>query len=197
MEGSFIPAGSELDQQLRIELKGTERATRTERKHASAELQVLGEELLTLGGDALESLGLPEKLYDALVEARRITAFGGKRRQKQFIGKLMHTLTPQTVAEVVAAVQPKHGQAAENVRLLHRVERWRDALVAEDTRLDEWLLEFPGTDTQQLRTLVRQARKDVVATPIRGASGVDSPRHGRAYRQIFLLVRAALSHELD
>jgi len=46
------------------------------------------------------------------------------------------------------------------------------------------------TDSQQLRALVRQARKDAQPEK-RGAA----PRHGRAYREIFQLVHSELSGE--
>ncbi len=62
----------------------------------ATELQKLGEELLTLRSELMERLALPDKLVDAIDDAKRITNFEGKRRQMQFIGKLMRKLDPET-----------------------------------------------------------------------------------------------------
>ncbi len=198
VEGEFVAAGSELDQQFRTEQKGTDAPSRTERKTASGELQKIGEDLLTLREDLLVALPLPETLQDAILLAKRITNFEGKRRQKQFIGKLMHRLDGVALEAVAAALQLQHSQSAQDTLILHRAERWRDGLIRADEKLGQWLQEFPGTDAQQLRALVRQARKEAkVAQEAQeaGASGVQ--RQGRAYRQIFALVRAQLSSSVD
>jgi ribosome-associated protein len=91
VRGQFVAEGSELDLQLKAELKGTD-VSRTDLKKESAELQKLGESLVTLRADLLTGLALSEKLVDALAEAGRITNFEGKRRQMQFVGKLMRGL---------------------------------------------------------------------------------------------------------
>jgi ribosome-associated protein len=195
VEGEFVAAGSELDQQFRIEQKGTDAPSRTELKNASDELQKLGEDLLTLREDLFAGLPLPEKLVDAILLAKRITNFEGKRRQKQFIGKLMHRLDPEAVGAVTAALRLQHGQSAKDTLLLHRAEKWRDSLIADDDSLGQWLQEFPGTDAQQLRALIRQARKE--ARLVKEADAGGPPRQGRAYRQIFTLVRAQLSSSGD
>jgi ribosome-associated protein len=78
---------------------------RSARKRASHELTKLGEELLTLRAEQLAALALPERLEDAVAEARRLTSFGAKRRQTQFIGKLMRKLDEESVAAIRKAVQ--------------------------------------------------------------------------------------------
>ena len=89
VRGQFVAEGSELDLELKRELKGTDEASRTDLKRESDELQKLGEELLHLRAALFDALPLGEKLADAVAEAKRITNFEGKRRQMQFIGKLM------------------------------------------------------------------------------------------------------------
>lgn len=185
--GEFVAAGSELDQQFRTEQKGTEGSSRTERKNASEDLQKIGEDLLTLRADLFAALPLPEKLRDAILDARRITNFEAKRRQKQFIGKLMHRLDPVALEAVNTALRLQYSQSTQETLMLHRAEKWRDALIADDDRLGEWLEAFPLTDAQQLRALIRQARKDA-----KEAKPEEGPRLGRAYRQIFVLVRTEL-----
>ena len=159
--------------------------SRTELKAASERLQDLGEELLTLRADLFGALPLPEELKDAIVDARRITAFGARRRQLQFIGRLMHRLTAEELSAVDAALAIQHHRSADEARRLHLAEGWREALIADDDALRRWMAEFPATDSQQLRSLVRQARKDVRASGDGGGSR-------RAFREIFSLVRAAI-----
>lgn len=191
VQGQFVAEGSELDLELKRELKGTEEASRTDMKRESDALQKLGEDLLTLNADRIDQLGLPEKLVDAVAEAKRITNFEGKRRQMQFIGKLMRKLEDKPLAAVRAALQSQRSGPASETLLLHQAEQWRDALLAADGALALWLEAFPQTDTQQLRALVRQARKDAAALPNTPAG--EAPRHGRAYRDIFQFVKEHLS----
>lgn len=187
VQGTFVAEGSELDIQLKAELKGTDSASRTDMKRESDELQKLGEDLLTLRTDLFTKLQLGEKLHDAVVEAKRITNFEGKRRQMQYIGKLMRKQEPEMLDAIRAALKVQHSGSAQENLALHKAETWRNRLIAEDGAFGEWISEFPATDSQQLRALVRQARKD--ATPEKPGA---LPRHGRAYRDIFQLVREQL-----
>jgi ribosome-associated protein len=82
--------------------------SRTQRKNESEELQKIGERLSALRMDTIAELSLPEKLEDAIREAKRISNFGAKRRQVQFIGKLMRQLDRQTLDAVNAALRAEH-----------------------------------------------------------------------------------------
>jgi ribosome-associated protein len=187
VRGEFVAEGSERDLELKRELKGTDEQSRTDLKRESTELQKLGEDLLTLRAELMARLDLSEKLKDAVIEARRITNFEGKRRQMQFIGKLMRLLDPAVLEAVRTALyEQANGSAQENL-VLHQAETWRDRLLADENAFGEWIGAHPTTDTQQLRALIRQARKD--AKPDKPGATV---RHGRAYRDIFLLVREQL-----
>ena len=190
VRGQFVAEGSELDLEFKRELKGTSDATRTDLKRASTELQKLGEDLLTLRTDLMARLDLSEKLVDAVAEAKRITNFEGKRRQMQYIGKLMRGLDDEQLNAVRAALNEQlNGSAEDNLRL-HQAESWRERMVADDEAVGEWIAQFPGTDTQQLRSLVRQARKDAVPE-----KPGEAQRHGKAYREIFQLLREQLAEE--
>ena len=194
VRGQFVAEGSELDEQLKAELRG-DGPSKTELKAQSAELQALGEALLTLRRDLFEPLELPGKLVDGLEELKRITNFEGKRRQSQYVGKLMRQLDEEQLAAVRAALEvQRKGSAADTLRL-HAAENWRDRLIAEDAAVNAWVTQYPETDVQQLRALVRQARKDAPApTDARVAEATgQAPRQGRAYRELFQLVRDALT----
>ncbi len=193
VKGQFVAEGSELDLELKRELKGTDEQSRTDLKRESTELQKLGEELLTLRADLMARLDLSEKLKDAVAEARRITNFEGKRRQMQFIGKLMRLLDPEVLDTVRAALAEQHTPSARETLALHQAEQWRDRLIADEEAVAQWVHNFPQTDTQQLRALVRQARKDAPPVDRAAESKGLAPRQGRAYREIFLLVREQLA----
>ncbi|SDN24176.1 ribosome-associated protein [Polaromonas sp. JS666] len=159
--------------------------SKTQLKAEADEKQALGEALLTLRADLMARLDLPDKLRDAIADAKKITNFEGKRRQMQFIGKLMRPLDPEPIRE---AINEQLNGSADLTLALHLAEQWRDKLIADDTALGDWLREYPGTDSQQLRALVRQARKD--AKPEKPG---EAPRHGKSYREIFQLVRQAMA----
>lgn len=188
VRGQFVAEGSALDEEFKRELRG-DGPSKTELKAQSAELQALGEQLLTLRPSLLAGLDLPIRLLDALHELQRIANFEGKRRQSQYVGKLMRQLDEEQVAAIHTALHTQRkGAAAETLRL-HAAEQWRERLIAQDSALAEWLAQHPGTDVQQLRALIRQARKD--APDPHPADGLP-PRQGRAYREIFQIVREAL-----
>jgi ribosome-associated protein len=187
VRGEFVAEGSERDLELKAELKGTDDQSRTDLKRESTELQKLGADLLDLRADLLARLDLSDKFKDAIADAKRITNFEGKRRQMQFIGKLMRKLEPEVLEAVKKTLSEEAtGSAADNL-VLHQAEIWRDRLIADDDAAAQWITENPGCDSQELRALIRQARKD--AKPSKPGA---LPRHGRAYREIFQLVREQL-----
>lgn len=193
VRGQFIAEGSPEDLALKAELKGDE-PSKTELKRESAELQKLGEALLTLRADLMERLQLPEKLAEALAETRRITNFEGRRRQLQYVGKLMRALDEEQLEAVRQALDEQRQGSAGDALALHRAEQWRDKLIASDEALQEWMQAYPGTDSQQLRALVRQARKDNPPDQDAISKGL-APRHSRAFREIFQIVRDQLDNE--
>jgi ribosome-associated protein len=192
VDGEFVAAGSDADRQFRSELKDSDGPSRTQLKNASEKLQELGAQLLTLRASLFDGLPLPSRLRETILEAKRMTSFGAKRRQLQLIGKLMRGLEPEALESVQAALRLAHGQSAQAARILHRAEQWRDSLIVDDERLKAWIEAFPGTDAQHLRALIRRARKDA-----REAKPGEAQRQGRAYRQIFALVRLKLSSSPD
>ncbi|MBS0450931.1 MAG: DUF615 domain-containing protein [Proteobacteria bacterium] len=187
VRGHFVAEGSELDHELKRELKGNE-ISKTDLKRESAELQALGEALLKLRAGAFNDLPISDKLREAIVEAKRITNFEGKRRQMQFIGKQMRLQEPETLEAIRTALAEQDRPSAQATLALHEAELWRDRLIVDDDALGGWIETHPATDAQQLRALVRQARKDLKAGP-----PGEAPRQGRAYREIFQIVREQLS----
>jgi ribosome-associated protein len=154
------------------------RPSKTQRKKASHDLQDLGEALVALPDSRLLELEIDETLRDAIQEYKRTRTHEGRRRQMQFIGKLMRRTDPEPLREAVAAMQLGR---AKDALALHEAERWRTELVADDGALTRWTAEHPDCDLQQLRSLVRAARKDAAAAP--------EQRSGRAFRELFKFIR--------
>ena len=163
--------------------------SKTQLKAEADEKQALGEALLTLRADLMARLDLPDKLLDAIAEAKKITNFEGKRRQMQFIGKLMRPLDAEPIRD---AINEQLNGSAQLTLALHLAEQWRDKLVLDDEALGAWLTEYPATDSQQLRALVRQARKD--SKPEKPG---EAPRHAKSYREIFQLVKTNMKNKAE
>jgi ribosome-associated protein len=161
----------------------SERPSKTKRKTESHELQSLGESLLELADEHLASLGLDETLVDAIRTARRIRSHEARRRQMQLIGKLMRSADVELARGAVAERQL--GRARDSLAL-HDAERWRTELIADDAATTRFAREHADADVQQLRALVRNARKDAASAP--------EQRSGRAYRELFRFIR---EHQRD
>lgn len=187
VKGVFVAEGSELDLELKRELLGNAQFSRTTLKRESEALQDLGEQLLTLRSGLMAKLELPDSLRDALKEADRITNFEGRRRQMQYVGKLMRRLDESVIQAARDALAAQYQGTALETQKMHTIERWRDTLIANDDALAQWLHTYPTTDTQALRSLIRQARRDKEA--MEKALPGQAPRQSRAYREIFQLIK--------
>ncbi|MFP4594611.1 ribosome biogenesis factor YjgA [uncultured Ralstonia sp.] len=156
--------------------------SKSQRKREVNALQDLGTALEALPKDKLAKVPLPEKLLDALREAKRTTAHEGKRRQMQYIGKLMRALTDEEVEAIRRVLATFVGASKAETARLHAMERWRDRLIAGDDAVTEFIAAHPESDVQALRTLVRNARKEAqLAKPPKSS------------RELFQMVKQALS----
>jgi len=155
--------------------------SKTRRKHAMHALQDLGEALVALDPRRLKELDLPERLMDAVIQARGIRAHEGRRRQIQYIGKLMRDVDP---APVQAALEAwARGPREEHARFA-AVERWRDRLLVEPAALNEFVGAYPQADRRHLESLIHDANLE------RTRGG---PPH--RYRELFRQLKAAVALE--
>lgn len=144
-------------------------------------LQDLGVELVELNEEQLESMRLPESLFEAVQEARRLTKHEARRRQMQYIGRLMRDIDAAPIRERLDAWK---GQGREHTAQLHALERWRDELLAGDPALARFLNEYSAADSQKLRTLIRNARRELKeALP------------PKSYRELFRVLREMTAKE--
>ncbi len=134
--------------------------SKSQLKREMEAMQAVGERLIELRPEQLQQLDLPEKLLEAVALAKRITAHGAIRRQKQYIGKLMRTVDIAPIEAKFA--EWERGNRAQTAKL-HQLEKWRERLIADDQALGELLKAQPELDMQHIRALVRNARKEQAA----------------------------------
>ncbi len=134
-----------------------ERPSKSARKREWQDRQRIVEQSLTLGRAALERLGIAEPMRDALQACAAMAASGARNRQIKHCAKLLDTDALTTLRN---ALDERHSQRDAANHRFHRLERWRDRLIADgDDALDALLREQPGLDRQHLRRLCREAAR--------------------------------------
>jgi ribosome-associated protein len=150
--------------------------SKTQRKQQMEDLQALGEELVALSSDRVKKIEIPENLRDAVREAQRMTRPDeAKRRQMQYIGKLMRSVDVEPIRGALALVR---GESASETAKLHRLERLRSEFMSEEKVLQEIAALYPTVDMQHLRSLRRAALKEQ-----------EQNKPARSYRAIFQLLK--------
>lgn len=135
-------------------------SSKTRRKQEMHELQALGEALVDLSPERLRKVPMPENLLEAVQDAQRFPSHGARRRQLQYIGRLMRSVDPEPIRAALAAFA---GQSAAEAAAHQRLERLRTRLLESDDALTEVKDQWPQADLQHLRTLIRNARKETAA----------------------------------
>ena len=165
------------------EIDGVDKISKTKRKQQMLELQDLGEELVALSKDALKKTPMSDELREAIKEYQRIPTHGAHRRQMQYIGKIMRN---EDTAPIIEKLKQLKGSSTAATALLHRIERYRTEMIANDAAITQFLADFPAVDAQPLRALVRNARKEA-----------EQAKPPKAYRELFQLIKTALETPVD
>jgi ribosome-associated protein len=156
-----------------------ERPSKSERKRVAHAAQDLGETLIGLRDSDLEALNLPERLIDAIRDARRIPGRGGGARQRQYIGKLMRDIDLEPIRAALVARSEQSSLEAERFK---RLEAWRERLLAEGAPaledLEKWR---PGLDRAEWLRRISAAKVE----RDRSGSGTASRELFRALRTLF------------
>ena len=150
--------------------------SKTQRKKEMHELQSLGAELVELSESLLADLALPDDLREAVLEAKRIKSHEARRRQLQYIGRLMRDVD---AAPIRAQIDALTGHSAQEAARHRRLEAVREKLLADDEALTAYVAAHAGADLQALRTLIRNARREQ-----------KEGRPPRAFRELFRLLKA-------
>ena len=155
--------------------------SKTRRKKDMLALQDLGAKLVELNEQQLDTMQLPESLLAAVLEAKRLSRHEARRPQMQYIGRLMRDIDAAPIRD---RLDQWLGQGRQHTAQLHAIERWRDELLSGDPALARFLEQYPGADSQQLRTLIRNARRE---------QGAALPP--KSYRELFRALRETIDKE--
>lgn len=121
-------------------------------------LQQMGEDIANLSDSELKKIPLDEKLEEAILLARRLPHREGRRRQLQFVGKLMRSADSEAIK---VALDKLRDNSRAHTKILHDCENWRDRLIADgDKALGDFTARYPDTDRHYLRQIIRAAQKE-------------------------------------
>lgn len=152
--------------------------SKSEIKRDAEDLKQLGEKLVNLTKANLTKVPLDENILDAIELAQRLQK-EARRRQLQFIGKLLRGMDVEPIREALAKIENKHNQQQA---MLHKIERVRDELIEKgDVALTDLLNDYPNADRQQLRNLIRSAQKER-----------EQNKPAKAYREIYQMLKALM-----
>lgn len=155
-----------------------DRPSKSQLKRDSTALQKLGEELVNEARDRVLRVPMPEEVREAILECQQIRDHEGRRRQMQYVGKRMRSLTEEEVAIIRKTIDSWRGSSRAETAALHALERWRDRLIADDKAVTALRDQYPQVDMQQLRTMIRNARREQAES-----------KPPKAYREIFQLLK--------
>ncbi len=157
-------------------------ASRSQNRREALEVLALGEKLVALTPAQLERLPIPEDLLPHIAECKRITAHIAHKRQLAFLAKQMRREDDETLEAIRDALDANSETSRREVAVMHRIEAWRERLLADgDAALAQLLDEYPQADRQQLRTLLRNAQAEKARN-----------KPPRAFREIFQVLRALI-----
>ncbi len=137
--------------------ENTASISKSERKRIATDLQKIGLQLAQLKPDQLATFDLPERLSKAILDYQRFPSREAKRRQLQYVGRVMRDTDSNVIAQQLTDLE---GQSAATRYSHHQLEHWREVLIKSPQALTEFIDQFPHVDKQQLRHLVKYARQD-------------------------------------
>ncbi len=162
-----------------------ERPSKSQRKREMLALQKIGEQLFNESSDRIKRVPMPENLREAIFECQRIKNHEGRRRQLQFIGKIMRSLNDETIGAINQTMESWKGLSKADTVLMHALENQREKLLSQETALTEFLKKYPQADIRQLRTLIRNAKKEKAEN-----------KPPKAYREIYRLLKQVMTQPL-
>jgi len=155
-----------------------DRPSKSQLKREMTALQKLGADLVAEPRDRVKRVPMPEDVRDAILECQQITDHEGRRRQLQYVGKKMRSLDETELAAIQRTLDSWRGLSKADTASMHALEKRRDKLLKNDVALTELVERHPELDAQHMRTLIRNARKEVAES-----------KPPKAYREIFQILK--------
>lgn len=132
--------------------------SRSQLKRENQELRDMGEQLVLLANSQLEKITLDDSLKEAIKEARRLKNLDARRRQIQYIGKLLRKID---ITEINYSLEKINHQSQTFRQHFAKLEQWRDRFISEgNDAIEDFIANYPEADRQQLRNLQRQACRE-------------------------------------
>lgn len=155
-----------------------DRPSKSQLKREMTALQELGEELVSQPKDRVMRVPMPEDVREVILECQKIKDHEGRRRQMQFVGRKMRSLEEDEIAAIRKMIDSWKGASKAETAAMHALERRREKLLADDKALTDLKERHPEVDVQQMRTLIRNARKEQAEN-----------KPPKAYREIFQVLK--------
>ena len=155
-----------------------DRPSKSQLKRDMTALQKLGAELIAEPRERVKRVPMPEDVRDAILECQQITDHEGRRRQLQYVGKKMRTLEDEEVVLIRKTIDSWKQPSRAETAAMHAIERRRDKLLADDGALTDLRVQYPELDLQQMRTMIRNARREQAEN-----------KPPKAYREIFQVLK--------
>jgi len=152
--------------------------SKSELKRLMTQRQKLAEVLAALSSDALKTIPMDEAIKAVIAETNKIKSFEAIRRHKQYLGKLMRFLDDEELDTIQKRLDAIQGVSKAETAKLHHLESFRDRLIANDEAFTNMIEQYPDMDIQNMRTLIRNARKEKEAN-----------KPPKAYREIFRVLK--------
>lgn len=132
--------------------------SKTQVKQEMADLRKLGEDILQLPEPIYQTLALNDEIDEAIKTAKKISSFIAKKRQVQFIGKLLRKVDTTVIEQKINSYK----QGRKNIaKQFQQVEAIRDKLLLGNTeQLTQFFSQYPQCDKQQIKQLIRNAQKE-------------------------------------
>jgi len=159
--------------------------SRSEQRRQALDVLALAGQLLELAPGRLKQLPIPEHLRTHIATAQRITSHIARKRQLAFVAKQMRREEDSVLDGIRSALDARSEAARQDSAFLHRIEHWRERLLAEgDAALAEFLAMHPAAERQHLRQLIRQAQNER-----------QHAKPPRAFRELFQCLRQIMEQE--
>lgn len=156
-----------------------DRPSKSQLKREMLALQKIGEELVNAPRERIKKMTIPEDVRDAILECQTIKDHEGRRRQLQYVGKKMRNLNEEEISIIQDTINSWRGVSKALTASLHTLEKQRDHLLKDDAALTTLLKQHPDLDIQHIRTLVRNAKKEIAEN-----------KPPKAYREIFQILKS-------
>ncbi len=141
-------------------LKQDATISKTRVKQEMHALQKIGERLIELNPNQLKEFFLPDTLFEAIIEAKQIHKYGARRRQTQYIGRLMREVD---ISQIKKKISAWDGISKQHTAWIHQIERWRNNLLKDRNAFAEFARLYPDANLQRIRTLTRNTHKEMLS----------------------------------